>query len=226
MVRAELELIIELQTDEYWQDITAAMLEDVRKRLRSLVKFIEKTKRPTIYTDFTDSMGQEQEIALPGFDSGHDIERFRDKTQQFLKAHENDPAIHKLRFNESLTQQDVDTLEKILIAAGAGTQAELKKVRSGTGLGLFVRSMVGLDREAAKRAFDGFVTGRTLTANQIHFVNLIIDYLTQSGWMHAAQLYESPFTDFSPKGVEGIFDPEQVTQLVGVLDEIRRRATA
>ena len=67
-------------TDEYWQDITTAMLEEVRKRLRSLVKFIEKTKRPTIYTDFTDSMGEEREIELPGFDSGHDVERFADKT--------------------------------------------------------------------------------------------------------------------------------------------------
>jgi type I restriction enzyme R subunit len=33
MVRAALELIIELQTDDYWQDITTPMLEDVRKRL-------------------------------------------------------------------------------------------------------------------------------------------------------------------------------------------------
>ena len=224
MVRAELELIIELQTDEYWQDITAAMLEDVRKRLRSLVKFIEKTKRPTIYTDFTDSMGEETEIALPGFDSGHDAERFVDKTQQFLRAHENDPVIHKLRFNERLTKQDLDALERILVESGAETRAELKKVRGGDGLGLFVCSMVGLDREAAKRAFDGFLAGKTLTANQIHFVNLIIDYLTQSGWMHAAQLYDSPFTDFSPKGVEGVFSPEQVTQLLGVLEEIRTNA--
>ena len=60
MVRAELELIIEVQTDEYWQDITAAMLEDVRKRLRSLVKFIEKTKRQNIYTDFADLIGEER----------------------------------------------------------------------------------------------------------------------------------------------------------------------
>jgi type I restriction enzyme, R subunit len=225
MVRAELELIIELQTDEYWQDITTAMLEDARKRLRSLVKFIEKTKRPTIYTDFTDAMGEEEEIALPGFDSGHDVERFRDKTQQFLKAHEDDLAIHKLRFNERLTRQDLDALEKMLIGAGAGTADELKKVRSGTGLGLFVRSMVGLDREAAKRAFEGFLTGRTLSANQIQFVNLVIDYLTQSGWMQIGQLYESPFTDYSPRGVDGMFNAEQVAQLVGVLDEIRTRAT-
>jgi len=53
--------------------------------------------------------------------------------------------------------------------------------------------------------------GKTLTANQIQFVNQVIDNLTQSGWMRAAQFYESPFTDFSPRGVEGVFDSAQVT---------------
>ena len=67
MVREQLELIIELQTDEYWQDITTPMLEDVRKRLRSLVKFIDKTQRPTIYTDFQDLMGEETTIELARF---------------------------------------------------------------------------------------------------------------------------------------------------------------
>ncbi len=226
MVRAELELIIELQIDEYWQDITTAMLEDVRKRLRSLVKFIEKTKRPTIYTDFVDEMGEEHEVELPGFDRSYDAERFLDKTQRFLRSHENDPAIHKLRFNERLTKQDLDDLEKMLIEAGAGTPEDLTKVRSGNGLGLFVRSLVGLDRGAAKHAFDGFMAGMTLTANQIQFINLMIDYLTQSGWMRVGQLYESPFTDYSPKGVDGMFSSEQVAKLVGILNEIETRATA
>jgi len=87
-----------------------------------------------------------------------------------------------------------------------------------------MREMIGLDREAAKRAFDGFLAGKTLTANQIQFVNLVIDYLTQSGWMRAAQLYESPFTDFSPRGVEGVFDSAQVTQLLTIIDSIRQSA--
>jgi type I restriction enzyme R subunit len=87
-----------------------------------------------------------------------------------------------------------------------------------------VRGLVGLDREAAKQAFDAFLNGKTLTANQIQFVNLIIDYLTQSGWMRAAQLYESPFTDFSSKGVEGLFNPDEVSQIVTVLDRIKQNA--
>jgi type I restriction enzyme, R subunit len=84
-------------------------------------------------------------------------------------------VIHKLRWNEPLGEQDLDALEQMLVAAGAGTKDDISKVRSGSRLGLFVRSMVGLDREAAKRAFDGFLAGKTFTANQIQFVNLVVD---------------------------------------------------
>ena len=110
--------------------------------------------------------------------------------------------------------------------AGAESLGQLKKVRSEGELGLFVRRLVGLDREAAKRAFAGFLDGKKLTANQIQFVNLVIDYLTQAGWMSAAQLYETFFTDYSSKGVEGVFNPDQVSQLIGILDDIRARAAA
>jgi type I restriction enzyme R subunit len=226
MVRAELELIIEVQTDEFWQDVTAPMLENVRKKLRSLVKFIEKTKRPRIYTDFQDLMGEATEIELPGIGSTHDVERFRDKTEQFLKTHEDHPVIVKLRFNEALTRSDLDVLEKMLITAHAGSPEDIQQAKSDGGLGLFVRRIVGLDREAAKRALDEFLQGKTLNATQIQFVNRVIEYLTQSGWMHAGQLYESPFTDFSPKGVEGVFSRDDVTQIIAVLDAITRQASS
>ena len=104
--------------------------------------------------------------------------------------------------------------------------SQLDKIRSDGKLGLFVRSLVGLDREAAQRALDGFLVGTTATANQIQFINLVIDYLTQSGWMSAAQLYDTPFTDFSPKGVEGVFASAQVSRIVGILQGIRNSATA
>lgn len=171
-------------------------------------------------------MGDDQEIELPGFGTGFDPERFYDKTQQFFKTQENDPVIHKLRWNEPLTKQDLENLEKLLVQSGAASSRDLAKVRADGELGLFVRKMVGLDRQAAKRAFDGFLTGKTLTANQIQFVNLVIDYLTQSGWMRSSQLYESPFTEFSPRGVEGVFNPGQVAQLLAVLDSVRNTAQA
>jgi type I restriction enzyme R subunit len=50
-----------------------------------------------------------------------------------------------------------------------------------SGLGLFIRSLIGLDREAAKQASISFLTSGTITANQVEFINMIVDHLTQNG---------------------------------------------
>lgn len=227
MVQKQMVIIQEIQTEDFWQDVTVSMLEDVRKRLRLLVKLIEKGKRVTVYTDFQDTLGDGTVIQLPGIGSGADFERFRAKARQFLKAHEDHPAIHRLRWNEPLMPTDIQQLEKMLVEAGAGTADDINRAKDESyRLGLFLRSLVGLDREAAKRCFDAFLMGKTPTANQIEFINLMIDHLTQRGWMEASLLYESPFTDISPRGVEGVFTSVQVGQLLSVLNDIRESAAA
>ena len=84
----------------------------------------------------------------------------------------------------------------------------------------------GLKREAAKQALAGFVAGKRLCGNQIEFVNLIVDHLTEHGAMNPELLYESPFTDLNPQGPEGIFNSAQVDELVALLSELRARAVA
>jgi type I restriction enzyme R subunit len=86
--------------------------------------------------------------------------------------------------------------------------------------------LVGLDREAAKKALAVFLNGSTLSANQIEFINLIIDHLTEQGVMEARLLYESPFTDLSPQGPDGVFTSAQVDELLALLAQVRERALA
>ncbi|MEI8231969.1 MAG: type I restriction-modification enzyme R subunit C-terminal domain-containing protein, partial [Actinomycetes bacterium] len=206
MVAAQMALILDLQTDEWWQDVTVWMLEDVRKRLRDLVTLIEKKERKPIYTDFEDQIGVGTIVELPNFTTPDNYERFRAKARQFLKKNENQITVHKLRMNEPLTPIDLTELERILKESGVGTQADIEKARNENhGLGLFVRSLVGLDREAAKKAFDGFLAGKILNSSQIEFIDMIIDHLTEHGCMDAARLYESPYIDRSPQGVDGVF---------------------
>lgn len=226
MVAAELELILELQTDEYWQNITAPMLEAARRRLRDLVKLIEVKHRTVIYSDFEDEIGPGVEISVSGVPVGTDMDRFRAKARQFLKANLSHIAVLKLHRNEPLTKTDLAELDHIFTEEGIGSPDEIERIRSEGGLGLFVRSLVGLDRAAAKRVFDGFIQGRMLTAHQLEFIDMMIDHLTERGAMDPRLLYESPFTDIDPLGVAGVFKEGEVVELIRILQDVQGRAAA
>jgi len=226
MVAAELSLILEIQTDDYWQDITAAMLETVRRRLRQFVKLIEFKRRPIIYSDFEDEIGEGTAIAIDGITVGTDMDRFRAKARQFLKDNEDHIAVLRLHRNEPLTASDLAELERIFTEAGVATLEDVERIRGEGGLGLFVRALIGLDKAAVQRAFADFIQGRTLTAHQLEFVDMMIEHLTARGAMDPRLLYESPFTDLNPLGIEGVFKEGEVIQLIQILREVQDRAAA
>jgi type I restriction enzyme R subunit len=223
MVVGEMALILEIQTDDFWQDITLPMLETVRRRLRALVKLIEFKKRPIVYSDFEDSAGASTQMVVQGIPIGTNLDAFRRKARVFLQPYENHIAILKLRRNEPLTKSDLAEIERIFVEAGVD-QASLDALRSDGGLGRFVRSLVGLDHAAAKRAFAGFLDGKVLTADQLEFLDLIIDHLTARGVMDPKLLYESPFTDFDSNGVEGVFNSADAASLVQTLRDLEANA--
>ncbi|CBE68943.1 MAG: hypothetical protein F9K13_11060 [Candidatus Methylomirabilis oxygeniifera] len=90
----------------------------------------------------------------------------------------------------------------------------------------FVRSLVGLDRGAAKDAMASFIVGKALSANQIEFINLVVDHLTEHGIVEPGALYESPFTDLTPRGPDGLFSMVQLDELLSTLEAVRATAKA
>lgn len=75
-------------------------------------------------------------------------------------------------------------------------------------------------------ASSGFLDGKARTASQIEFVNLILNHLTEHGVMAAARRYESPFTDLTLYGPDGLFSSAQVDALLEALSAVRATAIA
>ena len=42
--------------------------------------------------------------------------------------------------------------------------------------------------------------------------------------MDARLLYDSPYSDFSPRAVDGVFESKEVDELVSILKDVRKRA--
>jgi type I restriction enzyme R subunit len=224
-IREQQELLDALAGDEWWEDVTLPMLEHARLRVRGLVRLLEKRRRAFVYTDFTDELSEIEEVELREIRVGADFERFREKARAYLREHEDHLALQRLRRNLPLTDTDIEELERMLREAGIGSPEDLEKARlEEGGLGGFIRSLVGLDRDAATDALSGFIDGKTLTADQHEFVAIIVEQLTINGTMDLGLLYEPPFTTLAPGGPEALFADAEVDDLITAIRAVDTNA--
>ncbi len=223
-IKAEMVFIQAVANDDWWVDVTVPMLETARRKLRALVKLIPKGQKKIVYTSFEDEIGEGATIDLPQVTAGLNMAKFKEKARAFLKAHESHISLQRLRRNQPLTPSDLAELEQMLVEAGGSKDIISEAREKSHGLGLFIRSLVGLDHEVVMQAFSEFINGTTATPNQIEFINLIVQELTQSGVMEPERLFQSPFTDLNVQGPFGVFPAARVTQIVRVLEDIRHRA--
>jgi type I restriction enzyme R subunit len=120
-----------------------------------------------------------------------------------------------------LTREDLATLDRLLVEAKLGTEENYSTARQ-EGLGLFITSLVGLDRQAAMKAFEGFLRGRDLNSNQQVFIAMIIEELTRTGIMEPSRLFESPYCDIDPTA--SLFGPN-ASELTQIIEHLRMKAT-
>ena len=187
--RALLEKII--QTD-YIKTADVNEFEHIRKELRDLIKYIP-IERVRYTTDFSDEIlsTEWKEAEL----ENDDLKNYKAKAEYYVRQHQDNAAIAKLKGNIPLTAEDVKELEKILWSE-VGTKEDYEAEYGTKPLGEFVREIVGLDMAAAKAAFSQYLDGANLDSRQIYFVNQIVEYIVHNGMMKdLSVLQEPPFTD-------------------------------
>jgi type I restriction enzyme R subunit len=219
-------LIEEIQTERWWGGVSVSIFEFVRRRLRNLVQHIEKSKKAVVYSNFIDEIGEGMVHELPQVGEA-DFARFKAKARHFLKAHEDHIVLHKLRQAKPLTATDLGELEKMLLEAGIGDAGDIARAtETSHGFGLFVRSLVGLDRAAVQAAFGEFLSVGTATAAQMEFISMVVEHLTDQGIMDPALLYEPPFTDVAPAGPENVFGIDRANALFDRIKSFNSSAVA
>lgn len=190
MVQAE--LINKILHTDYLDNAGIDEFEDIRKNLRDLMKYIKKI----VYhydTNFEDDIlsidWRESEL------DNDDLKNYKAKAEYYVRQHQDNIVIAKLKKNKPMTQADITELEKILWN-DLGTKEEYLAEYGDKPLGEFVREIVGLDMNAAKEAFSEYLDGANLDSRQIYFVNQIVEYIVHNGLMKDfSVLQEPPFTD-------------------------------
>ena len=221
-IQAQTDLIQQILTTDYVEEAGVDEFEEIREKLRNLMKYIPGQKR-RYDTNFEDDVlsieWKEAEL------ENDELKNYKAKAEFYIRQHQDNIAIAKLKTNQPLTSTDIESLEKILWKE-VGTRSDYEQEIGEKPLGEFVREIVGLDMNAAKEAFSEYLTDTNLDSRQIYFVNQIVEYIVHNGMLKDfSVLQEAPFTDQG--SVVEIF--KDITVWMGikrVIDSINANAAA
>ena len=191
-INAQSELIDSILHTDYVEKAGINDFEHIREKLRDLMKYIPYSG-VTYTTNFTDEVlsmdWKESEL------ENDDLKNYKEKVEFYIRQHQDTGAIAKLKGNIPLTKEDVSELEQLLWNQ-LGSKEDYEKQCGNKPLGAFVRSIVGMDMNAAKEAFAEYLNDVNLDDRQIYFVNQIVEYIVHNGMItDMSVLQDEPFTN-------------------------------
>lgn len=213
------EIIDKVLSDSYVDGAGIIEFEEIRTGLRDIMSFIKSTVQPYV-TNFDDDIlstdWHESEL------ENDDLKNYKAKAEFYIKQHQDNIVIAKLKTNKPLTNGDIKALEDILWNE-IGTRKDYEGEIGDKPLGEFVREIVGLDMNAAKEAFSEYLNETNYDSRQIYFVNQIVEYVVHNGMIKdMSVLMESPFTDRG--SITDIFNASVWMGIKKVIDQINANA--
>ena len=192
--------------------------------LCELVKFLVdgvEGQKP-VYTALADPVLEQTEGKT--LDSGYDFGEYRERVNRYIMEHRSDTlAIHKLTQNIPLSRGDYTELEHIFTCE-LGSKEDYAREFRDTPFGLLVRKVAKLDHDAAMQAFSKFINDESLNAKQIAFVQKVIHYIEQNGYVESkAVLMKPPFDQ--PILFTRLFDGKTGSELMDTINSVKENAT-
>lgn len=220
-IKNKIDIVQKIGAYEFTNSEELLILENIRQELRSLMKFLlDDIYKPIIFTNLEDFVVREktgETISKPD-----DFENYRLKVNNYINKHKDTLAIYKLIHNIPLTKIDYAELERIFTQE-LGTKEDYKRTFSDTPFGLLIRKVAKMDRESINEAFSKFINEQALNSKQIAFMEKVINYVEEHGYINdVSDLLNPPFD--IPFNFIKIFDVKKQLLLKKTLEDIKQNA--
>lgn len=220
-IQQKIQLIRDIQTDVFWQDISILTLEKVRCELRGLMQFLNDGNNVhKIFTDLSDPVTAQKEGEI--LEAAYDFEDYRKKVNRYVEEHKNDEVIYKLNHNIPLSNNDFEELERIFTQE-LGDTDDYKREYGDTPFGLLIRKIAKLDHESVMAAFSDFINDGSLNQQQIAFVRKIITHIENNGYIEDVTILMQPPFD-KPYSFIKMFDCETQMAIIRTIESIKNNA--
>ena len=212
-----------LRDPDFYKGVSQKKLDEIREELRDLIQYLDLTSKPKVYTNIIDS-----EVSIktnePTFETNLGLP-YRKRVESFIRENKHHITIFKITSNVPITTEELTGLEKLLFDGDErGTKDSYIKEYGNQPLGVFIRSILGLDISAAQEIFAEFLNNGSLKADQMIFIQNIITYLTKNGTIEPSMLFEPPFTDINDNGLNGVFEDNEAYKIIGLVEHVNENA--
>ncbi|MDQ9090501.1 DEAD/DEAH box helicase family protein [Pseudoalteromonas haloplanktis] len=217
-VRSKAPAIAQMQTEQYWQYLTHAALEQSRIDLRSIIHLRNKSVTPPtsdFVLDIKEDANQIHETDRLTKIVSIDYQIYRQEVEKTLTPlFETDSVLKKIRNGEQVTEADLAQLSSLVHTQNPSVDLNTLKEffpESTATLDKILRTIVGMDKNAIEQSFTTFVQQihTHVNAKQQRFIGMLKNHLIRHGSIEIAQLYDAPFTQIHDMGLDGVFSQQQ-----------------
>ena len=220
-VKAKIPRLQEIEKEAIWEKRDILVYEDIRNDLRDIMKYLPSHEIRIHYVDFEDEFVDRVEGRKIDMENS-DFDDYRKKVNEYVETHKQHPAIKKLLRNEPISEEDYKELERIFTKE-LGTKEEYEVNYKDTPFGILIRKIAKMDRDAAYAAFASFIAEERPNAEQIHFINQVVDYIVENGYVKdVLDLMKAPFD--RPYKFSMIFSRDEQIKFVSVINAFKSNA--
>lgn len=176
---AKMPVIDEVLSQNFWENLSLEGLERIRTELRELLKFVVGEKGQTFDVDVEDIISDE------GLAEGIvTTTTYKQRVIDFLAENKDLPVLQKIFNLTPLNQADIKELERILweeLGSKEDYERYTKGMICGDYVAIFIRSIIGIDRQLAIARFNELISAASLNSQQEEYLKTIINYVCENG---------------------------------------------
>ncbi len=226
-VREKAEVIKRIKSDAFWDDITVASLEEVRKPLREIIHHRERQHGSPFPPKIVDITENQEDIRYERRSTSLrtvDMKAYQQIVEAELRKHfHTDRTLQKIRAGEPVSEADIQALVSLILTQSPNTSREVLSEffrSTAAPLEFVLRSVIGMEPRAVADRFAAFARKHpALSAKQTRFLSLLQNHIARYGSITVDRLYEQPFTVIDADGLDGVFQREdEVAELIQIIN--------
>ena len=214
-VARHIEVLKFIQTDEFLNETNTSKMDNIRKNIRDLMRFIEKDIIDPIVTDFTDNISstddaEDGEIADFKNDIETKVEDFKsleDKIIAFIEDNLDFSIIKKIRKLQIYDNDDVLSLKNEVLKLSKSKEEYDNLFNNDNDLIIFIRKNIRFDEQAIKEFLEKQLEKRS--DNQVKYIRELLVFINQNGTFEVGDLIKNEELRF----VE-LFNSEEINDLI------------